>query len=120
MFGLTSLSMTRKEWVFALWITAVLLIVTGLPSLYGYLSTPPNKQFMGIALGTPDITQYFAWMRGFSRAALIDNTLTPEPNAAVFFNLLWWSLAKLSQSLHLSFPVAYQILRFFAGGAFLL
>jgi hypothetical protein len=120
MFRSSGLSVTRQEWVFVVRVTVILLLVTGLPYLYGYLSTPPDKQFMGIALGTPDITQYFAWMRGFTRSLIIDNTLTPETNASIFFNLLWWSLAQLSRVLNLSFPLVYQILRVLAGGAFLL
>jgi hypothetical protein len=93
------------EWRFIALCTAVMLVLTSLPYLFGYLMTPADKVFMGIVTGTPDVAQYFAWMKGFETANLIDNPLTPEPSAAIFFNLLWWTLAKLTLVLPLS-PIA--------------
>ena len=95
-------------------------VLSSLPYLYGYLSAPPGRVFMGILLNTPDTTQYFAWMRGFGAANLIDNKLTPEPNEAMFFNLLWWTLGKLARWGGLSLPLVYQIFRIVAAVAFLL
>lgn len=86
---------TRREIKNVLLIAALVLVLTGLPYVYGYLSTPAGQQFMGIAWGTPDTNEYFAWMRAFTQSFLINNTLTPEPNAAIFFNLLWWLLAQI-------------------------
>lgn len=100
-----------KDRRFVLIIIALVCVLSSLPYLYGYLSAPADRVFMGIALGTPDTTQYFAWMRAFGQAILIDNTLTPEPNQAVFFNLLWWLLGRLAQWSGLSLPVVYQVFR---------
>ena len=110
---------TRHELYFIALVAAVVLALGGLPYVYGYLSAPPDRVFMGIALGTPDTSQYFAWVRAFTRAPLIPNTLTPEPNEAVFFNLLWW-LAAQGVRLGLTHIAVFHILRVLIGGAFLL
>lgn len=108
-----------KEARFLFVIILVVCVLSSLPYLYGYLSAPPDRVFMGILLNTPDTTQYFAWMRGFGSADLIDNKLTPEPNEAVFFNLLWWALGKLARWSGLSLPLVYQLFRIVAAVAFL-
>ncbi|MDW8068661.1 MAG: hypothetical protein RML46_07100 [Anaerolineae bacterium] len=112
------LPVTRSELVFVALVTAIVLALGGLPYVYGYLSAPPDRVFMGIALGTPDTNQYFAWMRAFTRSVLIPNTLTPEPNEAAFFNLLWW-LAAQGLRLGLSHIAVFHILRVLIGAAFL-
>jgi hypothetical protein len=106
------------EWRFIACCTVVMLVLTSLPYLFGYLMTPADKVFMGIVTGTPDIAQYFAWMKSFETANLIDNHLTPEPSAAVFFNLLWWTLAKLAVVLPLSPLAVVYLYRLFSIVAF--
>ncbi len=109
---------TRHELYFVALVAAVVLVLGGLPYVYGYLSAPPDRVFMGIALGTPDTNQYFAWMRAFTRAVIIPNTLTPEPNEPAFFNLLWW-LAAQGVRLGLTHIAVFHILRVIIGVAFL-
>ena len=108
-----------SEWWFVFCVVVVLLIITGLPYAYGYLTTPPDKQFMGIMLDAPDHLQYFSWMRELSQANLSANKLTPEPNKPVFFNLLWWGLGHLGNLFGWDYPVVYQILRITATFLFL-
>jgi hypothetical protein len=106
------------DWRFVTLCTAVMLVLTSLPYLFGYLATPADKVFMGIVTGTPDVAQYFAWMKGFETANLIDNRLTPEPSSAVFFNLLWWALAKSMVVLPLSPIAVVHLYRLFSIVAF--
>src|SRR5512135_2319236 len=108
-----------SEWWFVATTILVVLVVTSLPYVYGYLSTPPDKQFMGIMLDVPDHVQYFSWMRELSTANLASNKLTPEPNAPVFFNLLWWSLGRLGALLGWGYPLVFQMLRVVATVLFL-
>lgn len=89
-----------SEWRFVAICAIAMTVMTSLPYLFGYIISPADKVFMGMTSG--DAAQYMAWMRGFTSANLIENHLTPEPNAAVFFNLLWWVLAKLMVILPLS------------------
>lgn len=105
---------------FVLGVTVVVLVLSSLPYLYGYVSCPDELQFMGIAWKTFDTTQYFSWMRGFATRILISNTMTPEPNEAVFFNLQWFLLGRFAIYTGLSYPQVFQIFRLVAGAAFLL
>lgn len=96
--------------------STLMALLTSMPYVFGYLIAPANRVFMGIITRTPDIAQYLAWMKRFMSANLISDSLTPEPNEAVFFNLLWWTLAKISKILSLE-PMlvvqAYRILSIF-------
>jgi len=102
------------------WATIVgILALTSLPYLYGHLSSPPDRQFMGLMLDIPDHGQYLSWWRGFQSSVLISNKLTPEPNEPRFFNLLWWILAQVSRWTNLDYVPVYQAFRWVAGGSFL-
>lgn len=108
-----------ERWFVGLTI-AFVLVVTSMPYVYGYLSTPPGKQYMGIMLDVPDHAQYFSWMRELSTANLASNKMTPEPNRPVFFNLLWWGLGRLNLVLGLGYAGMFQLLRVVAIILFLL
>jgi hypothetical protein len=114
------IEITNKEWRFVAIVAAVAIGVTYLPYLYAKTFVPDTKVFMGIMLDVPDHGQYFSWMRGFSTKFLVENKLTPEPNSAVFFNLLWWGLARLNNLFDFGFAGAIQILRVAGGGLFIL
>jgi hypothetical protein len=100
-----------SEWSFVLLVAAGMLVITSLPYLFGYLSAPPDKQFMGILLDVPDHAQYFSWMRDLSTANFIQDKLTPEASAPIFFNLLWWGLGHLGLFLGVGYAGIFQVLR---------
>ncbi len=104
----------RGETVFVLGVILVLLVVTALPYVYGYLGAPPEKQFMGILFDVHDTTQYLSWMRESGHHLLIDNRLTSEPNDPVFFNAQWWLLGRLARVLGFSLIQVYQVFRMVA------
>lgn len=108
-----------QEWCFVWAVIVAVLVLTSLPYLYGYLSSPPEKQFMGLMLDVPDHGQYLAWWRGFQHSPLVSNKLTPEPNNPIFFNLLWWVLAQVSRWTGLGYAPVFQAFRWVAGGSFL-
>ncbi len=109
-----------SEWVFVGITIFIVFVLTSLPYLFAYITTPADKQFMGIMLDVPDHTQYFSWMHDLAQANLVPNRLTPEPNRAIFFNLLWWMLGRLGRLLNAGYPVMYQLLRFAGAVLFLL
>ncbi len=113
-----SSSIQPREWRFVVLVLALLLLLTSLPYAFAYLTTPPDKQYMGIMVNVPDHVQYFAWLRGFESANLIPNTLTPEPNKPIFFNLLWWMLGRLARVLGWDYAAMFQVLRVTATAAF--
>ncbi len=106
---------SRQEWRFVALITLGILLLTALPYVYAALSVPPEKHFMGFILNTSDHAQYSWWYRGFQDALLIPNRQTPEPNPPVFFNLLWFVLARFGKFTGLDYRWVYQIFRFAAG-----
>lgn len=114
---LNSLRAVLKARRFPLICALVMVLITSLPYIFGALVTPNDRVFVGIVTNTPDIAQYWSWLKGFTTANLISNQLTPEPNEAVFFNLLWWLLAKISAITGAS-PIAvtqgYRIFSIFA------
>jgi hypothetical protein len=114
-----TVSISRREWRFVAAVTLAVLVLTSLPYLYGYLSSPPEKQFMGLMLDVPDHGQYLSWWRGFQRSLLVSNKLTPEPNEPLFFNLQWWVLAQISRWTGLGYAPVYQAFRWIAGALFL-
>jgi hypothetical protein len=111
---------TRSEWWFVVATIVIVLAATSLPYVYGYLSTPPDKQFMGIMLDVPDHSQYFSWMRELTHSSLASNKLTPEPNRPLFFNLLWWGMGRLGKWAGLDYAAMLQVLRVVAASLFLL
>jgi hypothetical protein len=111
---------STTEWRFVTFVIFATLAITSLPYVYAYLSVPPDKTFMGFVLNTPDHTQYFSWFREFTTANLSANKLTPEANQPVFFNLMWWMLAKLSAFAGLSYHAIYQLIRVVGSSLFLI
>jgi hypothetical protein len=100
-----------SEWVFVGLVAVFVLLITSLPLVYAYQSTPSNRQFMGIMLDVPDHVQYFSWMRELTNANLTSNKLTSEPNAPVFFNLLWWTLGRFGKVFGLDIIAVFQVFR---------
>ncbi len=112
-------TVSAAEWGFVAAVSVGVLLVTALPYAYAYLTTPPGLQFMGIMVNVPDHVQYFSWLRELSTANLAANKLTPEPNAPIFFNLLWWLLGRGSRWLGWDYAAMFQVLRVVATAAFL-
>ncbi|RME97167.1 MAG: hypothetical protein D6768_20335, partial [Chloroflexi bacterium] len=110
----------KSEWWFVAGVIVLVLVFTSLPYLFAYFSAPANKQFMGMMADVPDHLQYFSWMRELTTANLSANKLTPEPNAPVFFNLLWWGMGRIGALVGLSYAGMFQVLRFTGGTLFLL
>jgi hypothetical protein len=109
----------RGEWRFVGLVALTILSLTSLPYIFGALSAPPDRHFMGFILNVSDHSQYLAWYKAFQTHFLISNNLTPEPNPRVFFNLLWWTLGRFGYYTGLHYAVVYQIFRWVAGGFFL-
>jgi hypothetical protein len=109
-----------REYAFPVVVSLLILLVTTIPYLYGYFSAPADKQFMGIMLDVPDHGQYFSWMHDLASQNLVSNKLTPEPNKAIFFNLLWWGLGRIGLLTGLGYAAMYQFLRLGSGFLFLL
>ncbi len=112
-------AVSGREWGFVALVAFGLLLLTSIPYLYAFLSAPPDRHFMGMMLDVPDHLQYFSWMRELTHAPLAANKLTPEPNPAVFFNLLWFGLGRVGSLLGVGYATMFQLLRWLAAPIFL-
>jgi hypothetical protein len=99
------------EYRFVIAVTLGLLIVTSIPTIFGYLSTPSNKWFSGIVYNVHDTAQYFSWMRESGHSLFIENKLTSEPNNPIFLNLHWWIPGRFAEVFGLSLVQVYQLYR---------
>jgi hypothetical protein len=109
-----------QEWRFVIVLGFILLALTLIPFIYGYVSTPKDQQFVGLVFNVPDHLQYFSWYREFQHSITIENKLTPEPTKPIFFNLLWWVLGNLGKLSGMDVTQIFQLFRWFAGAVFIL
>lgn len=109
----------RGEMLIFLGVVAGVMVVTTVPYAYGYFSSPPDRQFMGILLNVPDTAQYLSWARESSWAVLIGNKLTPESGEPVFMNLFWLVVGRLAKALGLGLAETVQLVRPLSGVVYL-
>jgi hypothetical protein len=96
-------------------IAGALLFVAGSPPfLYAWLSTPPDRVYTGLMFDVPDHAQYWSWVTASRDSLFIANTMTPEPNAPIFMNLMMWSLAQVQRATGLTFAGLFQLWRLLA------
>jgi len=94
----SQIHISRKEWLFVILFTLILLILTSIPYAYAAQSAPPEKQFMGFILNVSDHAQYLSWYKAFQSNFLTSNRLTPESNPQlflIFFGGRWLRLGNL-------------------------
>jgi hypothetical protein len=112
------LSISRRDHLMLALVLAALLLLTSLPHLYAGLSSPPDRQYMGIVSDVPDTAQYFSWLRAHQESLIVGNWMTPEPNQPAFFNLLWLILGRLALWTGIGLATCFQLLRLVAGVSF--
>jgi hypothetical protein len=96
---------------FVIWVTLGLMLITSIPTIFGYLSTPSDKWFSGVIYNIHDTTQYFSWMRESQERIFIENKLTSEPNDPIFLNLHWWIPGRFASLTGMTLPQVYQLYR---------
>ena len=105
-------SIGRAELPFLAWFTLALCLLTTLPYAVGYLYRVPGTAFTGIIEHSYDTGNYLAYTHQSAVGHWIfHNPMTPEPHRAVFFNLEWLVIGKLSALFHLSLAAATGVVR---------
>lgn len=97
------------DWSFAALLTGVLALLAFAPTVFGYMLTPPDKWFSGIAGNVHDTAQYLSWMRESGSRLLIENKLTSEPNPPIYLNLHWWIAGRIGALLDLSLIQSFHL-----------
>ncbi|OGY42271.1 MAG: hypothetical protein A2Y67_04445 [Candidatus Buchananbacteria bacterium RBG_13_39_9] len=106
-------SIDKKEWKFVLIISAVLIIITTIPFLYGYLNAPPGHFFYGYHSLTPgDFPVYFSYINQIKAGAFsLKNYFTSESQTSSIFNIFWLIIGSLARLFNLPASFAFQIVR---------
>jgi len=87
-------------------------VLTTTPHLVGYFQSAPGTVLTGALNHSLDNNNYLAYVhQAASGKWLFRNPMTPEPHAAVFFNLEWLAAGKISAVLHLSLSRAVEVER---------
>jgi hypothetical protein len=100
-------------------VVLLLLILTNIPLLYGYLHRHPDLKFMGIVAGVRDANIYFMMMvQGKGWSPVLENLFRPgEPNA-IYHGFFWFFLGKLSSLLGMPHVAMFHVARIVAVIAF--
>lgn len=92
----------------------LLAVISFLPTVFGYLTCPPDRWFSGIVYNMHDTAQYLSWVREASTSLFTDDKLTAEPTSAVFVNLHWWLPGRIAALVGMDFGAMYQVYRLVA------
>lgn len=87
----------KKEWRFVLLIAILIPLLTLIPVIYGYASSPAGQQFMGLTFSVADQNTYFDYMSQASHGNfLFRNSYTSEPMPSLLIRPLYFVLGVIS------------------------
>ncbi len=105
-----------REWRWVIGWSAVIILITSLPYIYGWWLSTPQRQFSGFILGVEDANSYLAKMRmGAEGNWLFYLPYTPEPHPGVYLYTFHLLLGKLSAATGLSPTLTYHLARLILG-----
>ncbi len=103
---------TRDEWRWVLIWILVVLMVTSVPYVVGWLRSTPDRVFGGFTIAIEDGNSYLAKMQEGARGAwLFHLVYTSEPHTGTIFFIFHLLLGKLATLVNLSLPLMYHIAR---------
>jgi hypothetical protein len=107
---------SRSEWLQVLSWSAVILLVTSLPYLYGALISTPGAQFGGLVIGVEDGNSYLAKMRlGATDGWQFYLFYTSEPHQGAYLFLFHLALGKIVRLSGLPLILVYHLARIVCG-----
>ncbi|MBI4449582.1 hypothetical protein HY634_00825, partial [Candidatus Uhrbacteria bacterium] len=110
---LARLWVSDRDRRFTLWLGVALVLLTGLPYLYGWWNTPPGHTFTGIhALSSGDMAVYGSYIEQVreGRWTFVD-LFTSEWPQRPRLDIFWLGAGFFARITHLSAPVAFHVLR---------
>lgn len=108
-------SISKKEWQFVALMSVLLIVLTGLPYLVGYLMTPEGTVYDGLhALSPGDIAVYYSYINQVRGGEIfLKNLFTSEPQTIGTFNILWGLGGIFARVFKISIILAFQLFRLF-------
>ncbi len=115
------MSISRREWVFAVLLTLVVLFITGVPYLAGWLTSTPDRIFEGFVIDVDDAHSHLAKMQqGYRGEWRYHILFTPEPHDGAHINSFYIVLGHLARLFGLHLVVTYHGARLIFGFVYLL
>jgi hypothetical protein len=112
---------TRREILGVIGIAVVVVAISSVPYLLGYLSATPDTEFGGFVVDLDDSFSYLAKMQqGVWDGWRYRIPFTTEEHPGAYLYTFYIALGKLSASLRLSLVLTYQLARLVAGLAMLI
>jgi hypothetical protein len=104
-----------KEWKFVGFVSVLIIIVTSLPILLGFLSTPKDNIFLGFQfIDHVDTPVYYSWIEQAKDGHLLfKNLFTSEDEGRFIFDPFWLGVGLFAKMFSLSDISAYQLARIF-------
>ncbi len=104
--------LTRREWVWAIGVSTLIVAVSTLPYLVGYLAQTADLRFGGALLDRVDYHSYLARMwQGYRGAWRFRLLFTSEAHEGVYSQPLYIILGHLARLSGLGLPLTYQLAR---------
>ena len=106
-------TISKKEWQFVLLMSVVMILMTSLPYLLGYLMVGEDMVYNGLhAITAGDIPVYYSYISQVkSGEFFVKNLFTPEPQEIGTFNA-WWIIVGLGARIfNLSPILAFHLFR---------
>jgi len=106
------MKLNKKEIYFLALVSTILIIVTSLPIIYGYLISG-NSYYNGLHIFSPlDGSVYYSYIQQVKEGKiLLDDLFTNEPGGLKLFNVFWLVVGLIARILQLSPPLAYHLCR---------
>ena len=115
------MSISREEWGFAVCLVLVVLLITGLPYLAGWLTSTPDRIFGGFVIDVEDAHSHLAKMQqGYRGEWQYHILFTPEPHNGAYTNLFYITLGHAARLLTANLVIFYHAARLIFGVVFLL
>jgi hypothetical protein len=109
----TKINISKSEWHFVWWLSAVVIIITTLPYLVGYLFTPVGTIYNGLhALSPGDVPVYYSYLRQIKIGEFfLYNFFTSEIQTHGTLNLWWLLVGLFGKWFDLSGLITFQVSR---------
>ncbi len=105
----------RSEWKLVFILSLIVIVITSLPIIIGFFSTPKNNIFLGLqTINSNDTPVYYSWIEQAKEGHLFfKNLFTSEDDGRFIFDPFLLGVGLFAKIFSLSSFLAYQLSRIF-------